>query len=83
MIYVIFIVLAVFACTLKYRFVVFVGVPEKGRFIRGNDRYGGLFKMEIVQGPQKLNDESGKTIHLGMIDRGFTVDDLNVTDAWN
>jgi hypothetical protein len=32
-----------------------------------------VHEMGFVQGPQKLNDGSRKTIRLGMIDRGFTV----------
>jgi hypothetical protein len=34
---------------------------------------GGLCKIGFVQGLQKLNDGSGKMIHLRIIDRGFTV----------
>jgi hypothetical protein len=30
------------------------------------------YKIRFVQGPQKLNDISGETIHAGMIARGFT-----------
>jgi hypothetical protein len=33
----------------------------------------GLYKIGVVQGPQKLNDGSRKMIHLGMRDLGFTV----------
>jgi hypothetical protein len=37
------------------------------------DRCRDLYKRGFVQGPEKVNDESGKTIHPGMTDRCFTV----------
>jgi hypothetical protein len=33
---------------------------------------GGLHKIRFVQGPQKLNDGTGKMIHVGMIAEAFT-----------
>jgi hypothetical protein len=47
--------------------------------LKKNDGYGknstckDLYKMGFVQGSQKLNTGSGKTIHFGTIDQGFTV----------
>jgi hypothetical protein len=34
---------------------------------------GGLYIIGFDQGPEKLNDGSGKAIHPGAKDRGFTV----------
>jgi hypothetical protein len=34
---------------------------------------GAIVEIGFAQGPQKLNDRSGKTNYLGTIDRGFTV----------
>jgi hypothetical protein len=59
--------------TVKPWFIDFVRGPEKGQWIRENDRYGGLYKTEFVQGPQKLNTGSGKVIYLRTIDWAFTV----------
>jgi hypothetical protein len=61
------------ANTVKFRFIIFVGGSEK-RTMHMGKRYmwGGLYKIGFVQGTQILNDESGKTIHPGTIERGFT-----------
>jgi hypothetical protein len=34
---------------------------------------GAIVEIGFAQGPKKLNDGSGKTNYVGMIDRGFTV----------
>jgi hypothetical protein len=42
--------------------------------------------MGLVQGPQKLNEGSGKTAHPGAIDRGFTLFQIRVMQIqikWN
>jgi hypothetical protein len=53
------------------------------RFRRGSEKEtmdhgkkidaGALVEIGFAQGPQKLNDGSGKTNYPGTIDRGFTV----------
>jgi hypothetical protein len=47
--------------------------PEKEQWIWENDVCGDVYEIGLVKRPQKLNDVFGKTIHLGTIDRGFTV----------
>jgi hypothetical protein len=42
--------------------------PEKERWIQENDGCGRLYKIGVFQGPQILNDVSGKTIHQGRIE---------------
>jgi hypothetical protein len=48
--------------TVKPLFIVFVGGLEKKRWIRENNRCGSLCKIGFAQGPQKLNDGSGKRV---------------------
>jgi hypothetical protein len=45
----------------------------KSMMAMGNSRCGGQYKIEFVQGPQKLNEGSRRAIHSGMIVQGFTV----------
>jgi hypothetical protein len=45
------------------QFNIFVGGSENKLWIQENYRYWALFKIGFVQGPQKLNGGSGKTIH--------------------
>jgi hypothetical protein len=51
----------------------FVGGPEKELWIWENNKCAGLYKTGFVQGPQKLNNGSGKLIHPRTTDRHFTV----------
>jgi hypothetical protein len=60
---------AVFFCL----FIVFFGGPVKERWIQGNDTCGSVYKIVLVQGPQKMKDESVETTFPGKIDRGFAV----------
>jgi hypothetical protein len=53
--------------------IVFIRGPEKEQWIQENNSCGGLYKIGFVQGPQKLNDGSGKMIHLGTIGQGAAV----------
>jgi hypothetical protein len=57
----------------KPRIIYFVGDPEKDKRIRENDRRLGLYEIRFVEGPQKLNNGPGKTIHPAPRDRGFAV----------
>jgi hypothetical protein len=57
----------------KPRFIVFIRGPEKEQCIRESDRGMGLYKVGFVLGPQKFSIGSGKVIHLGTIDWGFTI----------
>jgi hypothetical protein len=49
------------------------GGPIKERYMRDNNTCGVVYKIQFVQRPQNLNNESGKTIHTGTIDRGLAV----------
>lgn len=62
---------------MKPQFIVFVRGPEKGPWVQENSRCKGLYKIGFVQGPQKLNAGSRKTVSLGMIDCGFSVHSLH------
>jgi hypothetical protein len=54
-----------------------LGVLKENELIWKNDRSRSLYKMnkwnKLVQEPQKLNNGSRKTVHLGTIDCGFTI----------
>jgi hypothetical protein len=41
--------------------------------MREKDICGEVIYMGDVQGPEKVNDTCVKTMHAGMMDRGFTV----------
>jgi hypothetical protein len=41
--------------------------------MRENDSFGKVIYMGDVQGPEKVKDTCVKTMHVGMMDRGFTV----------
>jgi hypothetical protein len=55
-------------CGLKPRFISFIGVLRKRTIVTGKRKMRGLYKMGFVRGPNKLNNRSGKTISLGMIE---------------
>jgi hypothetical protein len=57
----------------KSQFIVFARVLKKEQWIPENDRSGVLCEIGFDQGPQKLNNGSVKTIHLGLMDNVFTV----------
>jgi hypothetical protein len=52
---------------------------ESQRWIRENHRYGGHIKWDYFEGSQKLNVESDTAIDSGMIERSFTVYEINIT----
>jgi hypothetical protein len=39
----------------------------------GNDSFGKVIYVRNVQGPEKVTNTRAKTMHEGMMDRGFTV----------
>jgi hypothetical protein len=57
----------------KPQLIIFIRSPENEQGIWKNDRCWGLYKIGFVQGPQKLNNGSGRTIHHGMVDWGFAL----------
>jgi hypothetical protein len=58
---------------LKPRFVVFASGHARERSLRDNHKYRGLYNVGFAQGPQKLNNGSGITIHQGKMDRDLAV----------
>jgi hypothetical protein len=59
----------------KPLFIVFVGGLKKNNGSRKTIDAGAIVEIGFAQGPQKLNDGSGKTNYPGRIDKGFTVFD--------
>jgi hypothetical protein len=58
---------------MKPLFIVFVGGLKKNKGSGRTIDAGAIVEKGFAQGPEKLNDGSGKTNYPGTIDRGFTV----------
>jgi hypothetical protein len=50
-----------------------LGVLKKNDGCENVINSGPVVEIGIVQGPQKLDEGSGKMIHPGTVDQGFTV----------
>jgi hypothetical protein len=48
-----------------------------------NNSCGKFIYMDGVQGPEKANDTCVNTMHVGTMDRGFTVAIIYNDMAWN